>query len=155
MNAADVREAIVMWPGLYETASGFKFLGSPVSEVPTRLRDARWRGVPRLDASDFRKMGLEVVEARYVGGTRPKRFCQVVVAAEYRGPTYMASREDGDIVLVDRKTHEQTRLIRAGGKWKIMGEDTYARRPRELVDRLVAREKMLNDAKRGGPTDGQ
>ena len=29
---------------------------------------------------DFQKMGLKIVEARYVGGARPKRFCLVVVA---------------------------------------------------------------------------
>lgn len=78
----DVVKAILAWPGRYETRGGRQFLGTPVSEVPARLRDARWRNVSHLDSSDFQKLGLEVVEARYIGGVHPKKFCQVVVAGQ-------------------------------------------------------------------------
>jgi hypothetical protein len=68
------------WPGLYETESGFKFKGCPISEIPKRLRENGWRGVPRLDSYECRRMGLKVVKARYVGGVYPKQFCDVVLA---------------------------------------------------------------------------
>lgn len=82
MTQQDVIQAILAWPGLYETAEGRLFQGAPVSEVPTRLREARWRNVSRLDRFDLKHLGLEIVEARYVGGARPKRFCDVVVARD-------------------------------------------------------------------------
>lgn len=81
LKAEDVRKAIMAWPGLYETKKGFKFKGLPVSEVPACLRDAGWKNVSRLDASDLKKLGLKIVTARYIGGVRPKKFCLVVVAA--------------------------------------------------------------------------
>jgi hypothetical protein len=81
LTAEKVREAIRGWPGLYETEFGRKLLGMPVSQVPSRLVKCGWRNVSRMDRRDFEKMGLEVVEARYVGGARPKKFCWVVVAS--------------------------------------------------------------------------
>jgi hypothetical protein len=80
LNAEAVREAILQWPCQYQTPTGAKFKGMPVSQVPSQLRSVGWRNVSRLDEYDLRKMGLVVVEARYVGGARPKRFCRVVVA---------------------------------------------------------------------------
>lgn len=80
LNKEAVVKAIMEWPGRYETHDGKIFMGMPVSQVPSQLIQARWRNVSHLDESDFRKMGLDIVEARYVGGARPKRFCQVVVA---------------------------------------------------------------------------
>ena len=77
-----VIEAICKWPGRYQTYDGREFAGMPVSQVPSQLRDCGWRNVSRLDRSDFQALGLEVVQARYVGGARPKRFCDVVVAKE-------------------------------------------------------------------------
>jgi hypothetical protein len=76
----DVVAAILKWPGLYQRYDGTTFKGMPVSQVPAQLIQNGWRRVSRLDESDFRKMGLEIVTARYVGGARPKRFCAVVVA---------------------------------------------------------------------------
>lgn len=73
-------KAIMKWPGRYETDTGQRFWGMPVSEVPSQLIREGWRNVSHLDESDFRDMGLLIVTARYVGGTRPKRFCRVVVA---------------------------------------------------------------------------
>lgn len=75
-----VQSAIMRWPGWYETESGERFQGMPVSQLPKQLIDCGWRNVSRLDRSDFRALGLEVVSARYVGGARPKRFCDVVIA---------------------------------------------------------------------------
>lgn len=80
LTAETVRAAIMKWPGLYEARDGTKFKGMPVSQVPSQLVQCGWRNVSRLDEHDFRKMGLMVEEARYVGGAHPKRFCQVVVA---------------------------------------------------------------------------
>lgn len=80
LNAAAVKKAVMSWPGLYETEKGFKFKGAPVSEIPRLLRDNNWRNIPRLDKHDLKKMGLKIVEARYIGGVRKKRFCDVVVA---------------------------------------------------------------------------
>jgi len=82
-----VVKAILSWPGLYETKEGRKFMGMPVSQVPSQLIQSGWRNVSRLDGYDFKRLGLEIVEARYVGGVRPKKFCQVVVAKnELTGP---------------------------------------------------------------------
>jgi hypothetical protein len=80
IGVGEVKTAILKWPGLYETAAGLRFKGAPVSEVVTRLREAGWRNVSRFDVYDLRRMGLTIVEARYVGGARPKRMCQVVIA---------------------------------------------------------------------------
>lgn len=82
IKAEDVHAAIMRWPGHYETKDGHKFQGMPVSQVPRQLIDCGWRNVSHLDASDFMMMGLEIVTARYIGGARPKRFCDVVVAKE-------------------------------------------------------------------------
>lgn len=99
LSANDVKQAIMQWPGLYETETGFKFRGSPVSEVPTRLREAGWRNVSRLYEGDLERMGLKVVTARYVGGVHPKKFCRVVVAAlyyDFRTNTPLIERDPGE-----------------------------------------------------------
>lgn len=78
----EIKAAILKWPGRYETEAGEVFLGCPVSQLPSQLRDAGWRNIGR-DYSDFyalKDYGLRVVRARYVGGARPKRFCDVVFA---------------------------------------------------------------------------
>jgi hypothetical protein len=81
LDNAGVIEAIMNWPGLYETEDGEQFKGSPVSEVPRRLLDVGWRNVSHLDDEhEMTRLGLRVVTARYVGGARAKRFCRVVVA---------------------------------------------------------------------------
>jgi hypothetical protein len=82
LTAEEVRAAIMQWAGLYQTEQGAEFRGAPVSEVPARLRDAGWRNVSRVDESELQALGLRIVRARYVGGARPKRLCQVVVADE-------------------------------------------------------------------------
>lgn len=88
LNAAVVRSAILQWPGLYETPEGRRFAGMPVSQVPSQLRTCGWRNVSHLDEHSFgpRGLGLEIVDARYVGGARPKKFCRVVVAQEANDP---------------------------------------------------------------------
>ncbi len=86
LNAKVICAAILQWPGLYETPEGRRFAGMPVSQVPSQLRDCGWRRVSHLDEHDFKKMGLEMVDARYVGGVRPKRFCRVVVARDADDP---------------------------------------------------------------------
>lgn len=73
-----LRAELHVW-NRYQTPSGAKFWGVPVSEVPKTLREAGWRNVPRLDEYDLKKLGMVVVTARYVSGVRPKRFCRVVV----------------------------------------------------------------------------
>lgn len=80
LDKSAVVKSILEWPGRYETEAGRVFLGMPVSEVPKQLRSSGWKNVSRLDRSDFRSLGLEIVTARYVGGARAKRFCDVVVA---------------------------------------------------------------------------
>ncbi len=85
INKLQVETAIAKWPGLYQDQTGNLFYGMPVSQVPSQLRECGWKNVSRLDESDFRKMGLEILTARYVGGVkpyvdrvRPKQFCRVV-----------------------------------------------------------------------------
>jgi hypothetical protein len=80
LNAFKVLKAIMAWPGRYEDEGGNRFEGMPVSQVPSQLIREGWRNVSHLAESDFEDMGLEIVTARYVGGVRPKKFCQVVVA---------------------------------------------------------------------------
>lgn len=80
ITAVDVKKAILKWPGRYQTPKGGTFEGMPVSQIAQQLRDCGWRNVPRIDAYDLRKMGLIIVNARYVGGAHAKRFCDVVVA---------------------------------------------------------------------------
>lgn len=82
LTAEAVKAAIMKWPGRYETEEGRQIWGVPVSGLATALREAGWRNVPPFDSYECKKMGLEVVSARYVGGARPKRFCEGVVAAE-------------------------------------------------------------------------
>jgi hypothetical protein len=80
LDKAEVIGAILEWPGLYETEGGDLLLGMPVSQVPSQLINCHWRNVSRIDESDLKRMGLEIVTARYVGGCSPKRFCRVAVA---------------------------------------------------------------------------
>lgn len=82
LNAEHVKQAIMKWPGLYETNGGIKVLAVPVSQMTKQLREAGWRGLGRQfgDASIYEAFGLQVVEARYIGGVRLKAFCDVVVA---------------------------------------------------------------------------
>ena len=80
MKKEDIIQAILKWPGLYETEDGRRFRGMPVSQVPSQLIAYGWRRVSHLDESDMRALGLEIVTARYIGGARPKRYCLVVVA---------------------------------------------------------------------------
>ena len=87
MTKEQIVKAIMVWPGSYETETGRRVLGMPVSQVPSQLRQCGWRNVSSLDETDFRKMGLEIVTARYVGGARPKRFCVVVVAKNCESST--------------------------------------------------------------------
>jgi len=82
ITKTDIIEAIEKWPGLYETSTGRRFRGMPVSQISAQLRECGWRCVPFYDSYEVRKLGLEVVEARYVGGVHPKRFCLVVVLKE-------------------------------------------------------------------------
>lgn len=82
LTGEEVIKSILKWPGRYEDTSGRVFLGMPVSQVPSQLIQTGWKNVSRLDRSDFEKLGLGIVEARYVGGVRPKKFCWVVVAGE-------------------------------------------------------------------------
>jgi hypothetical protein len=80
LTAKHITDAILKWPGRYETEAGRLILGAPVSQVAAQLRDAGWRNLGRgFDPADF---GVTIVRARYVGGARPKRFCDVVVAGE-------------------------------------------------------------------------
>jgi hypothetical protein len=81
LTADDVRSAVLRWPGLYEDPLGRRFMGMPVSQAPKQLIECGWRNVSRLDKCDFEKMGLEIVTARYVGGVKPKKFCDVIVAS--------------------------------------------------------------------------
>lgn len=70
---------------LYESSQGELFYGCPVSMLPEVLRAAGWRNVGR-DYSDLyalKDFGAKTVTARYRGGARPKRFCDVVVARWY------------------------------------------------------------------------
>lgn len=80
LTKQDVVSSIMQWPRPYETKDGKIFLGMPVSQVPSQLVQCGWRRVSRLDRDDFEKLGLKIVTARYVGGVRPKKFCDVVVA---------------------------------------------------------------------------
>lgn len=78
ITAKIIRDAVRMWPYKYQTEEGTTFIGLPVSQVPSALREAGWRNVPRVDGSDCDKLGLKIVRARYVGGACPKRYCDVV-----------------------------------------------------------------------------
>jgi hypothetical protein len=80
LTKENVVAAIMKWPGLYRTEDGIEFKGMPVSRVPSQLRECGWRNVSGLDKHELKKIGLDVVRARYVGGASPKRFCDVVVA---------------------------------------------------------------------------
>ena len=83
ISKSDVLSAIASWPARYTTAAGRVVVGEAASAVTTALRGEGWRGVPRLDASDLRKMGLEVVEAYYSGNDRKGgRLVPVVVLRE-------------------------------------------------------------------------
>lgn len=85
VQALDVLGAIRAWPGLYQTKSGRKFWGTPVSQIPKALRAQRWRGVAHLNYEpELEELGLEIVTARYVQGVHPKQFCRVVVADPYQ-----------------------------------------------------------------------
>ncbi len=89
LTAQKVIDAIMKWPGLYQTESGISFLGMPVSQVPSQLVGCGWRNVSGLRESDLQQLGLEIATARYIGGARAKRFCRVVVAG-YPKPAHDA-----------------------------------------------------------------
>jgi hypothetical protein len=83
LTAQNIRDAIAKWPSRYRTREGREVVGDCVSRVSGALRDAGWRRVPRLEASDLRQLGLEIVEAEYVNGGRPTgKFVDVVVIRE-------------------------------------------------------------------------
>jgi hypothetical protein len=82
LDQAEIRKAIMAWPGLYESRDGVQFFGMPVSQIPAQLRAEGWRNVAQFnDRRTLEKMGLMIEEARYVGGVRPKSFCNVVIAS--------------------------------------------------------------------------
>lgn len=72
------RQSILLALGAdrYETREGVLVRATPVSQIPQLLRDVGWKNVPKYDAYDLRKLGLRIVDAKYVGGGR---FCPVVV----------------------------------------------------------------------------
>ena len=83
IGKSDVLSAIACWPARYTTATGRVVVGEAVSAVTTALRGEGWKGVPRLDAYDLKKMGLEIVEAYYsAGGRKGGRMISVVVLRE-------------------------------------------------------------------------
>jgi len=79
LDAQTIRAAI-KWAHRYETKDGRVVRAVRVSEFAASMRDAGWRNVPKLDAYDLRKLGLEVVVAQYVNGAHPTgRFIDVLV----------------------------------------------------------------------------
>jgi hypothetical protein len=84
---------------LYESVHDELFIGCPVSEMPRLLRDAGYRVSRFWDAKDA---GLRVVVARYVGGARPKRHCDVVYGKPYAfNPAFHA------FMIGEGATHER------------------------------------------------
>ncbi len=113
LNADVVRSAILQWPGLYETPDGRRFAGMPVSQVPKQLRECGWRNTSNLDEHSFgsRGLGLEIVDARYVGGASPKRFCRVVVAQEADDPRLPHPGHFGRCRVISSDVQEHTDII--------------------------------------------
>ena len=84
LDSAAVKQAILQWPALYEMRDGHQFLGQSVSATPRALIDAGWKNVSRLNEYDFKDMGLEIVDAQYVGGARPTgKFVRTIIVQPY------------------------------------------------------------------------
>lgn len=63
---------------LYENEEGDTFKAFRPDELNQRLRWKGWKNNSRTDEDDYKKMGLRVEYARYIGGARAKKFCYVV-----------------------------------------------------------------------------
>lgn len=115
LNATIVRSAILQRPGLYETPEGRRFAGMPVSQVPSQLRTCGWRNVSHLDECSLgpRGLGLEIVNARYVGGTCPKQFCRVVVAQEANDPSLPHPGHFGRCRVISSDIDEHAEVLAA------------------------------------------
>jgi hypothetical protein len=76
-----IENAIRKQHNRYETTAGQTFIALPVSQIPSALRDIGYKNVSRdfADAYELRKFGLQIGEARYISGARPKRFCLCVL----------------------------------------------------------------------------
>lgn len=83
LNKAIVENTIKRHGYRYQVSTSDQvFLGCPVSQVPTLLRQDGWRNVPKVDSYDLQKLGLRVANARYVGGARPKKYVVAVLIGE-------------------------------------------------------------------------
>ena len=78
VTKADVMRAILHCSYRYQLEDGRVIKAIPVSEVGAALIANGWRNVSRIDCSDLRAIGFEILVARYVAGARPKRFCNVI-----------------------------------------------------------------------------
>lgn len=106
MTPQEIVAAIMKWPYLYETRDGKRLRGCPVSELPRVLRDAGYKNVGRgySDYYALKDHGVTLVEARYIGGVRPKKFCDVVVAEFIESPYNLVFHE---FMLREGATHER------------------------------------------------
>lgn len=79
----DIAAAVDEWPSQYRTREGETVTARRVAEVGSVL-SRNYRGASRLDASDFKRMGVRVVEATYIQGAHPTgKFCDVIVKPEF------------------------------------------------------------------------
>ena len=67
----------------YETKDGRMIIASRPADVTAEMITDGWKGVSKMDAHDFRKLGYTIELAQYVGGVRKTgRFCEVVFIRE-------------------------------------------------------------------------
>lgn len=80
MTKEHIHKAIDVWAHRYADKDGNLFIGVKLSDLKTNLRSNGWKNVSRLDMSDVKNLGVEVVTAQYVGGARPTgKFCEIAV----------------------------------------------------------------------------
>lgn len=69
----------------YADRDGRMYRGIAVSEAYKALKDAGWKNVSKLDAYNYKMLGLKVIEGTYKSGTRPTgRYIDVVVIEEVK-----------------------------------------------------------------------
>lgn len=63
----------------YTDAAGTTYRAARPDDLTTALRERGWKNLGRLDIFDYKKLGFQIVTARYTQGARPGRPCDVVV----------------------------------------------------------------------------
>lgn len=82
----DLLRALASWPSHYQTRDGRKVIGNTIGGLVQELRSKGARVSTGFDHYEVSRLGVEVVEAQYIGGVRPTgKFVKVAILPDFPG----------------------------------------------------------------------